>query len=41
MNKLLSAAALAAALSLAPNAYADNYPSHPILGGLHHRYVRV
>jgi len=31
MNKLLSAAALAAALSLASNAYADNYPSRPIV----------
>ncbi len=31
MNKLLSVAALAAALSLASNAYADNYPSRPIV----------
>lgn len=31
MNKLLSAVGLAAALSFAPSAYADNYPSHPIV----------
>ncbi len=31
MNKLLSAAALAAVLGLAPNAYGDNYPSRPIV----------
>src|SRR5665213_2165710 len=31
MNKLLSAAALSVAVSLAPNAYADNYPSRPIV----------
>ncbi len=31
MNKLLSVAALAAALILASNAYADNYPSRPIV----------
>jgi len=31
MNKLLSAAALAAVLSFAPNAYGDNYPSRPIV----------
>ena len=31
MNKLLSAVALVVAVSLAPDAYADNYPSHPIM----------
>jgi len=31
MNRLVSAAALAAALSLAPGAYADDYPSHPMI----------
>ena len=31
MNKLLSFVALSVAVSLAPNAYADNYPSRPII----------
>ncbi len=31
MNKWLSAIGLAVAVSLAPNAYADNYPSHTII----------
>ena len=31
MNKLLSVVALSVTVSLAPNAYADNYPSRPIV----------